>query len=120
MAIVSNLTLTSVAPVELSMSVVDANNNNAVIAGVLSGLTYSPTDATQDLAVPDTTNLLGVDIHAVSLTGGTSLVATGLFVSTALQADGVTPVVNATLTATLVIVNAVVVAALNPTLVFNQ
>lgn len=116
---VKNLTLTSVAPVELSITVVDANNGNAPIAGFLSGLSYS-SDATQDIAVVDAADPLGVDIHAVSLQGGTSVVGTGTFVSTALQADNVTPLFSGTVTGTLVLVNNIVVAILNPVLAFNQ
>lgn len=119
MAQVTNLTLTSTAPVTLNMTVVDANNNNAPIAGVLSGLSYAG-DNTQDIGVVDPNNPLEVDIHAVSLTGGSSLVGTGTFVSTALQADGITPLFSGTVTGTLVIVNNVVVAILNPVLAFNQ
>ena len=116
---VTNLTLTSVAPVELSMTVVDANNNNAPIAGVLSGLTYA-VDATQDIAVQDATDPLSVDIHAVSLQGGSTVTGSGTFVSTALQSDNVTPLFTGTVTGTLVLVNNIVVAVLNPVLAFNQ
>src|ERR1700748_1052692 len=88
MAVVTNLTLTSTAPVELSMSVLDANNNNAVIAGTLSGLSYN-VDATQDIAVVDPNDPLSVDIHAVAPQGGSTVTATGNFVSTLLGSDGI-------------------------------
>ena len=119
MAQVTNLTLTSVAPVELSLTVVDANNSNAPIAGVLSGLSYA-VDATQDIAVVDATDPLSVDIHAVSLQGGSTVTGTGTFVSTALQADGITPLFSGTVTGTLVLVNNIPVVVLNPVLAFNQ
>jgi hypothetical protein len=119
MAIISSLTLTSVAPVTLSMSVVDANNNNALIAGTLSGLAYTPTDSAQDIAVPDLTVATDVDIHAVTDTGGTTITAIGTFVSTSLNPDG-TPKVNGKVTGTLVLVNNIPVAVLNPVLAFNQ
>lgn len=119
MAIVTSLNLTSLAPVELTVSVADANNGNAPIAGILSGLTYTPADPAQDIAVVDESDPLGVDIHAVSLQGGTSVTGSGTFVSTALNPDG-TPVLSGTMTGTLVITNNVVVAVLNPVLVFNQ
>jgi hypothetical protein len=119
MSIVTNLTLTSVAPVTLNMVVGDANNNNAPIAGVLSNLTYN-VDATQDIAVVDSANPLEVDIHAVSLQGGSTVTATGTFVSTALQADGKTLLFSGTVTGTLVLVNNISVVVLNPVLTFNQ
>lgn len=120
MAQVTNLTLTSVAPVTLNMTVVDANNNNAPIAGILSGLSYNPADATQDIAVPDPSNPLEVDIHAVALQGGTSVAGSGTFVSTAVGTDGKTPLFSGTVTGTLVLVNNIPVAILNPVLAFNQ
>jgi len=119
MAQVTTLTLTTTSPVELRMSVVDANNNNAEIAGVLSGLSYNA-DTTQDIAVTDPSDPLSVDIHAVSLQGGTTVTGIGNFVSTALQTDGVTPVFSGTVTGTLVLVNNIVIAVLNPVLAFNQ
>lgn len=120
MSIVSNLTLTSVAPQTFKMVVVDANNNNLPIGGVLSGLSYNPDDATQDVAVTDPSDPLSVDIHAVSLQGGTKVTGTGQFVSTALQPDNVTPLFSGTVTGTLVLINNIVVAVLNPVLTFNQ
>ena len=119
MAIVSNLTLTSTAPVTLSMTVVDSNNGNAEIAGTLSGLAYVATDPSQDIAVVDPTVATEVDIHAVTPSGGTTITATGTFVSTLLKADG-TPAFSGTVTGTLVLVNNVPVAVLNPVLAFNQ
>lgn len=116
---VTSLTLTSVAPVELNMTVLDANSNNSPIAGVLSGLSYA-VDATQDIAVVDSTDPLSVDIHAVSLQGGSTVTGSGTFVSTALQSDNVTPLFSGTVTGTLVLVNNIVVAVLNPVLAFNQ
>src|ERR1700748_511385 len=88
MSVVTNLTLTSTAPVELSMTVLDANNNNSVIAGTLSGLSYN-VDATQDIAVVDPNDPLSVDIHAVAPQGGSTVTATGNFVSTLLGSDGI-------------------------------
>lgn len=119
MAIVSNLTLTSTAPVTLSMTVVDANNGNAEIAGVLSGLTYSVSDPSQDVAVVDPTNPLEVDIHAVSNSGGSSVTGSGTFVSTLKDTNG-NPAFSGTVTGTLVLVNNIPVAVLNPVLAFNQ
>lgn len=119
MAVITSLTLTSTAPVTLTMTVVDQASGN-LIAGVLSGLSYAPADPTQDLGVVDSSNPLEVDVHAVSSTGGTNLVATGTFVSTLLQTDGKTPVFSGTVTGTLAIVNNVPVLTLNPILAFNQ
>lgn len=119
MAQVTNLTLTSTAPVTLSMTVVDANNANTPIAGVLSGLTYNA-DATQDIAVVDPADPLSVDIHAVTPQGGSTVTGTGNFVSTLLGPDGTTPAFSGTVTGTLVLVNNIPVAVLNPVLAFNQ
>lgn len=119
MAIISNLTLTSTAPVTLGMAVVDANNANTPIAGVLSGLAYN-VDATQDIAVVDPTDPLSVDIHAVAPTGGSTVTGTGNFVSTLLAPDGTTPAFSGTVTGTLVLVNNIPVAVLNPALTFNR
>jgi hypothetical protein len=119
MTIISSLNLTSIAPVVLTLSVVDQNNANAVIPGTLSAITLTPADPTQDVALADATVPNGVDVHAVSDTGGTTVTATAAFTSTALKADG-TPVVTGTFTATLTIANNIVVAAVNPLLVFNQ
>lgn len=118
MAIITNLTLTSTAPVTFKMAVNDANNNNAPIAGVLSGLSYNA-DAAQDIAVVDPSDPLSVDIHAVAPQGGTTVTATGNFVSTLQKADG-TPAFSGTVTGTLVLVNNVPTAVLNPVLTFNQ
>lgn len=119
MSVVSTLTLTSTAPVTLSMTVVD-KTSGTVIAGVLSGLSYTPADATQDIGVVDPSNALEVDVHAVTPTGGTNLVANGTFVSTLLGSDGVTPAFSGPVTGTLVLVNNVVISVLNPVLAFNQ
>ena len=118
MSVVTNLTLTSTAPVTLSMTVVDQTTGN-LIAGVLSGLSYA-SDSTQDIGVVDPADPLEVDVHAVSSTGGTSLVATGNFVSTLLGSDGTTPAFSGSVTGTLVLVNSIPVAVLNPVLAFNQ
>ena len=119
MAVVTSLNLTSTAPVQLFMTVVDQNGN--LIAGVLSGLSYAVADSTQDIAVPDTTTPTDVDIHAVSSTGGTTLTPTGNFVSTLLQADGVTPVFSGPVTGpALTLTNNVAVTTLTPSLAFNQ
>lgn len=118
MAVVSNLTLTSTAPVTLTMTVVDGTTGN-LIAGVLSGLSYSG-DNSQDIGVVDPADPLEVDVHAVSGTGGSSLIATGNFVSTLLGTDGVTPLFSGSVTGTLVLVNNIPVAVLNPVLAFNQ
>jgi hypothetical protein len=99
----------------------DTSNGNALVAGALTGLAYTPADPTQDLAVVDPTTTTDVDIHAVSSTGGTTLAATGQFTSTLLQADGKTPVFSGPVSGTLTIVNNVVVAAtMTPVLAFNQ
>lgn len=119
MAQIKSLTLISTAPVTLSVTVVDATTG-IEIAGVLSGLAYNPADATQDIAVVDPVNPLDVDVHAVSNTGGTTVTGTGNFVSTLKGADGVTPAFSGTVTGTLVLVNNIPVAVLNPVLAFNQ
>lgn len=116
---VTSLTLTSTAPVTLSMSVVDANNGNTPIAGTLSGLTYTPSDPSQDLAVVDLNDATEVDVHAVTNTGGTTVAASGTFVSTLTKTDG-TPAFSGTVTGSLVLVNNIPIAVLNPVLVFNQ
>lgn len=118
MATVQNLTLTSVAPVTLKATVVDASNNNSPIAGTLSGLSYTPDDATQDVAVVDPNDSTEVDLHAASNTGGTTVHAIGTFVSTLKKDDG-TPAFNGQVTCDLVIVNNIPAAALNPVLTFN-
>ena len=119
MAIITNLTLTSTAPVTFKMDVNDANNNNAVIAGVLSGLSYNA-DAAQDIAIVDPSDPLSVDIHAVAPQGGTTVTATGNFVSTLQKTDNSGPAFSGTVTGTLILVNNVPVAVLNPVLTFNQ
>lgn len=119
MAQVTSLTLTSAAPVTLNMTVLDANNNNAILAGVLSGLTYD-VDATQDIAVLDPNDPLSVDIHAVAPQGGATVTGTGNFVSTLQKADGSGPAFSGQITGTLVLVNNIVVAVLAPFLGFNQ
>jgi len=119
MSQVTTLTLLSTAPVTLFMTVVDANNNNAEIAGVLSGLSYTPADPAQDIAVVDPDNALDVDVHAVTNTGGTTVTGSGTFVSTLTNPDG-TPAFSGTVTGQLVLVNNVPVAVLNPVLAFNQ
>jgi hypothetical protein len=119
MAQVSALTLTSAAPVQLFMTVVDPTGN--VIGGVASGFAYAPADPTQDIAVVDPSIPTDVDVHAVSPTGGTTVVATCNFVSTLLQADGVTPVFSGPLTSLpLTLTNNIAVTTLTPSLVFNQ
>lgn len=123
MAQVTTLTLVSPAPVALSMTVADANNGNAPIAGTLSGLTYTPADPTQDIAVVDPSDATEVDVHAVTNTGGTTVAASGTFVSTLTitNPDGSTsPAFSGTVTGSLILVNNIPVAVLNPILVFNQ
>jgi hypothetical protein len=121
MAVISSLTLTTTAPVTLFMTVLDTSNGNAVVAGALTGLSYTPADPTQDIAVVDPTTATDVDIHAVTPTGGTTVAATGTFVSTLLQSDNVTPVFSGPVSGTLTIVNNVVVSAtMTPVLAFNQ
>jgi hypothetical protein len=119
MAVVTSLTLTSAAPVQLFMTVIDQNGN--AIAGVLSGLSYAVADPTQDIAVVDPTVATDVDVHAVSNTGGTTVIATGTFVSTLLGTDGVTPVFSGPLTSpALTLTNNITVTTLTPVLAFNQ
>jgi|SRR5580693_8797000 hypothetical protein len=121
MAVISSLTLTTTAPVQLFMTVLDSSNGNALVAGALTGLSYTPADPTQDLAVVDPAVATDVDIHAVSATGGTVVTANGTFVSTLLKSDNVTPVFSGPVTGTLTIVNNVVVSAtMTPVLAFNQ
>jgi hypothetical protein len=119
MAIITSLNLTSTAPVQLFMSVVDQNSN--VIAGVLTLQSVTPADPTQDISVLDPTTPDDVDIHAVALQGGTGVVAVGTFVSTALNPDG-TPVLTGTFTSDSLAVTNNIVIATPPTgkLVFNQ
>lgn len=62
---------------------------------------------------------MSVDIHAVVPQGGTAVVANGNFVSTLTKDDG-TPYFSGAITGTLVLVNNIVVAVLNPVLAFNQ
>lgn len=119
MAVVKSLNLTSAAPVQLSMTVIDQNGNP--IAGVLTGLSYAVADPTQDVAVVDSANPLDVDIHAVSNTGGTTVIPSGNFVSTLLQADGKTPVFSGPVTGpALTLTNNIPVQTLTPSLAFNQ
>ena len=119
MAVLTSITLTSTAPQTLFMTVLDSANGNALIAGALTGLAYTPADPTQDIAVVDPTTATDVDIHAVSSTGGTTVAATGTFVST-LQNNGV-PAFSGPVSGTLTIVNnVVVVATMVPVLAFNQ
>jgi hypothetical protein len=119
MAVVTSLNLTSAAPVQLFMTVVDQNGNP--IAGALTGLSYAVADPTQDIAVVDPTTATDVDIHAVTNTGGTTVVATGQFVSTLLGTDGVTPVFSGPVTSpALTLTNNIVVTTLSPVLAFNQ
>jgi hypothetical protein len=120
MAILTSLTLTSTAPVDLAMVVVDANNNNTPIAGTLTGVSYTLADPTQDAAVPDPVTPNEVDIHAILLTGGTVVTATGTFVSTAVGTDGKTPLFSGTVTGTLTLVNNIPATTLAPVLTFNQ
>lgn len=117
---VSNLILTSTAPITLFMTVGDANNGNAAIAGTLSGLSYNPEDANQDIAVTDPGDPLSVDVHAVTNSGGTTVTGTGNFVSTLQKPDGSGPAFSGQISGTLVLVNNIPVAVLSPVLLFNQ
>jgi hypothetical protein len=122
MAQVSTLTLTSTAPVTLNMTVTDGPGGPE-IAGTLSGLGYTPVDATQDIAVVDPAVATSVDVHAVTNTGGTTVAGSGTFVSTLTKTnpDGTTsPAFSGTVTGSLVLVNNIPVAVLNPVLTFNQ
>jgi hypothetical protein len=119
MGVVTSLNLTSAAPVQLFMTVVDPSGN--VIAGVATAYAYAVGDSTQDIAVPDTTTPADVDIHAVSSTGGTTVTPTANFVSTLLQADGKTPVFSGPITGpALTLTNNIPVTTLTPSLAFNQ
>jgi hypothetical protein len=120
MAVVTSLNLTSAAPVQLFMTVVDPSGN--VIAGVATAYAYAVGDPTQDIAVVDGTVPADVDIHAVSGTGGTSVTPTANFVSTLLQADGITPVFSGPITGLALAVtnNIPPVTTLTPSLAFNQ
>jgi len=119
MAAVSTLTLTSTAPVTLNMTVTDGPGGPE-IAGTLTGLTYTPADPTQDIAVVDPTVATEVDVHAVTNTGGTTVTGSGSFTSTLLGTDGKTPAFSGTVTGQLVLVNNIPVKVLNPVLTFNQ
>jgi hypothetical protein len=116
MAILNSLTLTDRNPVTLHLSVVDENNKNAVIPGVLSNILVSPGDATKDTAILNPTVAQGVDVEAVSADGGTTVNATGDFKSDAAKPDG-TPEVSGNFSAVLTVVNNIVVKA---AMVFNQ
>jgi len=119
MAVVTSLNLTSAAPVQLFMTVVDPSGNP--IAGVATGYAYAVADPTQDIAVVDPTLPADVDIHAVSGSGGTSVTPTANFVSTLKQADGVTPVFSGPITGpALTLTNNIPVTTLSPSLAFNQ
>lgn len=119
MAVVTSLNLTSPAPVQLFMTVVGPDGNP--IAGVASGFAYAVADPTADIAVVDPDLPADVDIHAVSGTGGTTVTPTANFVSTLLQADGVTPVFSGPITGpALTLTNNIPVTTLNPALAFNQ
>jgi hypothetical protein len=119
MAVVTSLNLTSPAPVQLFMTVVDPSGN--VIAGVASGFSYAVADPTQDIAVVDPTLPADVDIHAVSSTGGTTVTPSANFVSTLLQVDGKTPVFSGPITGpALTLTNNIPVTTLSPSLAFNE
>ena len=119
MSVVTSLNLTSPAPVQLFMTVVDTSGN--VIAGVASGFSYAVADPTQDIAVVDPTLPVDVDVHAVSSTGGTTVIPTANFVSTLLQADGVTPAFSGPITGpALTLTNNIAATTLSPVLAFNQ
>lgn len=119
MAVVTSLNLTSAAPVQLFMTVIDPSGNP--IAGVATGYAYAVADPTADIAVVDPTIPADVDIHAVSSTGGTSVTPTANFVSTLLQSDGVTPVFSGPITGpALTLTNNIPVTTLTPSLAFNQ
>lgn len=120
MAVVTSLNLTSTAPVQLFMTVVD-QTTGALIAGVASGFAYNVADQSQDIAVTDTTIPTDVDIHAVSSSGGTTVVPTANFVSTLLGSDGKTPLFSGPITGpALTLTNNIPVTTLNPVLAFNQ
>lgn len=120
MPVVTSLNLTSAAPVQLFMTVVDPSGN--LIAGVATAYAYAVGDPTADIAVVDGTVPADVDIHAVSGTGGTSVTPTANFVSTLLQADGLTPVFSGPITGPALAVtnNIPPVTTLTPSLAFNQ
>lgn len=119
MSVVTSLNLTSAAPVQLFMTVLDPSGNP--IAGVATAYAYAVADPTQDIAVADPTTPADVDIHAVSSTGGTTVTPTANFVSTLLQADGVTPVFSGQITGpALTLTNNIPVTTLSPSLAFNQ
>lgn len=115
MKVVSSLTLTSLVAQVLALMIIDMNNNNAPIPGVLSGISVSPADPTQDSASSDDAGNVTVD--AITQTGGTVVNASATFASTKLLPDGVTPVVAGSFSAQLTLVNNVVV---NAALAFTQ
>ena len=119
MSVVTSINLTSPAPVQLFMTVIDPSGN--LIAGTATGYAYAVADPTQDIAVVDPTTPEDVDIHAVSSTGGTTVTPTANFVSTLKQADGVTPVFSSPITGpALTLTNNIPVTTLSPSLAFNQ
>lgn len=119
MSVVTNVNLTSTAPLQLFMTVVDPSGN--VIAGVATGFAYVVGDPTQDIAVADNDLPADVDIHAVSSTGGTTITPTANFVNTLLGPDGKTPVFSGPITGpALTLTNNIPVTTLTPSLAFNQ
>ena len=119
MGVVTSLTLTSAAPVQLFMTVVDPSGNP--IAGVATGFSYVVADPTIDIAVVDPDVPADVDIHATANTGTTTVTPTANFVSSLKQADGVTPVFSGPITGpALTLTNNIPVATLTPSLAFNQ
>lgn len=119
MGVVTSLNLTSAAPVQLFMTVVDPSGNP--IAGVATGFSYVVADPTIDIAVVDPDVPADVDIHATANTGTTTVTPTANFVSSLKQADGVTPVFSGPITGpALTLTNNIPVTTLTPSLAFNQ
>lgn len=107
---VSSLTLTSLAPVTLTLAVIDENNNNQVIPGTLSNIKPVVGDPAQDSAVADSGGASEVAFGAITRTGGTTVNTTADFVSEEKDANG-SPIVSGNFPCTLTIVNNVVVKA---------
>lgn len=108
---VSSLTLKSLVALLVPFAIVDANNGNQPIPGTYSNEAITSTDPTQDTAsIPDPSQQNAL-LDAITPQGGTTVNLSVQFSSTKMQPDGVTPVVSGTFTATLTLVNNVVVSA---------
>lgn len=108
---IKNLTLENHDPKTLALSVVDANNKNAVIPGVLSNILVVVSDASQDTAGPNADNpTAAIDVEALTDTGGTDVTVTADFTSTETNPDS-TPKVSGPVSGVITLLNNIVVKA---------